>query len=181
VVLSRRVTVLLMAVAVAVMALGIMGVLRAVSAAPNNNAEHNRNDGEGRSTLTVMTKSDRQIGVADVGPQGPSQGDMRVVSAPLYNESGKKKVGRFDLFGVMTDPADESSEKAHMTERTFTYNLPGGEISAQGLAPYPKFDRPAPRSVDVVTGGTGRYAGVKGEVRYETRGTKVIHTFRFID
>ena len=51
-VLSRtRVTVLLMALVVAVMALGIMGVLRAVSASPET-----ASNAKARSTLTVLTK-----------------------------------------------------------------------------------------------------------------------------
>jgi hypothetical protein len=174
------VSVLLVALVVAVMALGIMGVLRAVSASLNNNA-NNPNHSEAR-TLTVLTKDKtRQIKVVDLGPQGPSQGDIRVNNALLYNDNGSKKVGRFDSSGVMTDPADEASEKVHMVERTLTYTLPGGEISAQGLAPYPKVDRPTPESVDAISGGTGKYAGVRGEVSIQTRGNKVIHTFHFID
>jgi hypothetical protein len=179
VVLSRRVTVLLMAVVVAVMALGIMGVLRAVSAAPDNENQNTASEGR-NSTLTVLTKT-REAKVVDLEPQGSSHGDMRIVNAPLYNESGKKKVGRLDLFNVLTDPADEPSEKAHMVEGTYTYTLPGGEISAQGVTPFPKLAGLPFRSVDAISGGTGRYAGVRGEVRVETRGNKVTSTFRFID
>src|SRR5215210_1130578 len=160
------------------MALGIIGVLGAVSAAsPNGNDEHH-ND-KGHSTLTVLTKT-RQIEVLDLGAPGPSQGDLRAINAPLYNESGKEKVGRLDAFCAVTDPADESSEKAHMAECTYTYTLPGGEISVQGVNAYPKLSEPSPRSVDAITGGTGNYAGVRGERRFETHGTKVIITFHFI-
>jgi hypothetical protein len=92
-----------------VMALGIIGVLGAVtSASPSSNDDHN--DSEGRSTLTVLTKS-AQEKVVDLGPQGLSQGDMRVLNAPLYNESAKEKVGRLDLLCVVTDPADEPSDE----------------------------------------------------------------------
>jgi len=45
---------------------------------------------------------------------------------------------------------------------------------------YPKLSEPSPRSVDAITGGTGNYAGVRGERRFETHGTKVIITFHFI-
>jgi hypothetical protein len=34
--------------------------------------------------------------------------------------------------------------------------------------------------VDAITGGTGKYAGVRGEERLEMRGIKVTHTFSFI-
>jgi hypothetical protein len=175
VVLSRRLMVLLVAMVVVGMALGIMGVLRAVSASPDTAA-----NAKARSTtLTVVTKS-RELKVVDLGAQGPTQGDMRVVNAPLYNESGKERIGRLDLFCVTTDPADEPNERAHMVECTYAYTLPGGEISAQGVRAYPKLSEPVPRSVDALSGGTGKYAGVRGEVHVETRGTKVTSTFHFI-
>jgi hypothetical protein len=174
VVFSRTVVVF-----VVVMALGIIGVLVAVSSAsPKGNDDHN--DSEERSSLTVLTKTVEQK-VVDLGAQGLSQGDMRVLNAPLYNESGKEKVGRLDLFCVVTDPADESSEKAHMAECSFTFTLPGGEISAQGVDVFPELPGPPSKSVDAISGGTEDYAGVKGEVRFETRGNKVISTFHFSD
>jgi hypothetical protein len=176
VVLSRRLVVLLVAlVMVVVLALGIMGVLRAVSASPDTAA-----NAKARSTtLTVVTKTGG-IKVVDLGPQGPTHGDLRVFSVPLYNESGKEKVGRLDAFCAVTDPADEPNERSHMAECTYTYTLPGGEISAQGVNAYPKLSEPAPRSVDAITGGTGKYAGVRGERRFETRGNKVTDTLYFI-
>src|SRR3712207_8449305 len=121
------------------MALGIIGVLGAVSSASPSSSNDDHND-KGRSTLTVLTKTVEEK-FLDLGAQGLSQGDMRVLNAPLYNESGKEKVGRLDLFCVVTDPADESSEKAHMAECTITYTLPGGEISAQGVNAFPKIGR----------------------------------------
>jgi hypothetical protein len=175
VVLSRTVVVFLV-----VMALGIIGVLGAVSSASPKGNDDDHNDSEGRSTLTVSTKTVEEK-VLDLGAQGPSQGDMRVVNAPVYNESGKEKVGRLDLFCVVTDPADESSEKAHMAECTFTYTLAGGEISAQGVDAFPKLPGPPSKSVDAISGGTEDYTGVQGEVRFETRSNKVISTFHFID
>jgi hypothetical protein len=173
VVLSRRVVVF-----VVVMALGIIGVLGAVSSAsPSTNDDHND---KGRSTLTVLTKTAEEK-VVNLGAAGLSHGDMRVLNAPLYNESGKEKVGRLDLFCVVTDPADEPSEKAHMAECTITYTLAGGEISSQGVDAFPKLPGLPSRSVDAISGGTEDYAGVRGEVRFEARANKVISTFHFID
>jgi hypothetical protein len=156
------------------MALGIMGVLRAVSASPETAAKKHGN------TLTVLTKT-REEKVVDLGPRGPSQGDMRVVNAPLYEENAKERIGRFDLFCVATDPADEPNEKANMAECTYTFTLPGGEISAQGASAHPELFEPAPRVVDAVIGGTGKYVGVRGEVEDERRRNKVIITFHLID
>ena len=107
-------------------------------ASPKDGAHH----GKGR-TLTVLTKS-RQATVVDVGQKGPSQGDTRVVNAPLYDESGKVKVGRLDLYCVTTDPADRPNEKANMAICTNTYTLRNGEISTQGVAALPKFPSPRP-------------------------------------
>jgi hypothetical protein len=164
---------------VVVLALGIIGVLGAVSSAsPKGDDDHN--DSEERSTLTVSTKTAEEK-VLDLGAQGLSHGDMRVLNAPLYNESGKEKVGRIDLFCVVTDPADEPSEKAHMAQCSFTYTLAGGEISAQGVDAFPELPGRPSRSVDAISGGTEDYAGVRGEVRFETRSNKLISTLHFID
>jgi hypothetical protein len=175
VVLSRRVPVLLLGALVVVVVLGMIGVLGVVP----GNAANDRTVAKERTTLTVVTKTGG-IKVVDLGPQGPSHGDLRVFSVPLYNESGKEKVGRLDAFCAVTDPADEPNERSHMAECTYTYTLPGGEISVQGVNAYPKLSEPAPRSVDAITGGTGKYAGVRGERRFETRGNKVTDTFHFI-
>ena len=175
-VLSRRVPVLLGALVVVVVAMGMIGVLGAVP----GNAANDRTVAKARSTtITVVTKTGG-IKVVDLGAQGPSHGDLRVFSVPLYNESGKEKVGRLDAFCVVTDPAYEPNERTHMAECTYTYTLPGGEISAQGVNAYPKLSEPAPRSVDAITGGTGKYAGVRGERRFETHGNKVTDTLHFI-
>jgi hypothetical protein len=175
VVLSRRISVLLIPLVVAVMALGIIGVLRAVSASPTNNADK-RNDSEGR-TLTVLAKI-REEKVVDVGPQGPSQGDMRVVNTALYNATGTKRIGRHDQFCVLTDPGEE----AQMTECVRTYTLPGGEINSEGVSVRSTLNASQNSGgTDAISGGTGEYVGVRGEVRFGSRGNKVIQTFHFTD
>jgi hypothetical protein len=171
--LGRRVLIVLSMVVLVALAIGVVG---AVSASPDDEKDNNKKS----RTLTVATKTP-EIKVVDLGPQGPTQGDAIVQNAPLYNATGKKRIGRFDLFCAVTDPADESSEKAHMAECTKTFTLPGGEISVQGREAYPDelSARPTPGE-DAITGGTGKYAGVRGEQRFEPRRTKGINTFHFI-
>jgi hypothetical protein len=174
-VVSTRLRVLLVAL-VMVLALGIIGVLGAVgSASPNND----HRDDKDRSTLTVVGKNPENK-VIDLGAQGPTQGDIRVTNAPIYDKSGKKRIGRFDLLCAITDPADEPSEKAHMAQCTKTFTLPGGQITVEGVEAYPNLAGLAP-GVNAISGGTGKYAGVGGEQRFEVRGNKVIDTFHFID
>ncbi len=92
--LSRRVSVLLGALVLVVLALGIIGALRAVSASPETAANAKARSS---TTLTVVTKT-RGIKVVDLGPQGPSHGDLRVVSAPLYNEAESRESGASTRF-----------------------------------------------------------------------------------
>ena len=77
------------------------------SASPSNNDDHND---KGCTDLTVLVKT-RELEVIDLGQQGPSQGDLRVVNAPLYDESAKQRIGRLDFFCVTTDPADEPKRR----------------------------------------------------------------------
>jgi hypothetical protein len=163
-----------------VLALGI-GLLGVVgSASPKDNDDGHNNGDKGRSsTLTVLTKS-RETKVVELGPRGPTHGDMRVVNAPLYDATGTNRIGRVDLFCVLTDPAEERAENAHRAECTVTTTLPGGEISAQGVSVLPELPELPATDVQAITGGTKKYAGVEGDVRLEPRGNKLIITFRFI-
>jgi hypothetical protein len=178
-VLSTRSRVLLVAMAVVGMALGVIGVLGAVGSASTNNSDDDHRNDQGRSTLTVVGK-DPENKVLDLGAQGPTQGDIRVTNAPIYDKSGKERIGRFDLLCAITDPADEPSEKAHMAQCTKTFTLAGGQISVQGLEAYPNLSGLSP-GVNAISGGTGKYSGVRGEQRFEVRGKKVIDTFHFIE
>ena len=175
-VLSRTKVAVLVAMVVAALGIGLMGAVG--SASPKDDDQNNNKEGN----LTVLVKN-REASVVDLDPQGSSQGDMRVVNAPLYNASGKQKVGRFDVVCVSTDPADEANEKYHMAQCTYTYTLAGGEITAQGVSAFPKLSEIPSTAVDAVSGGTGKYAGVRGEVSLQTRANKAISafTFHFVD
>ena len=159
---------------VALLAL-VVGVVGAVSASPDGGKERNK----AHTTLKVLAK-DREARVVDLGPRGPSHGDMRVVNGPLYNASGTEKVGRLNLFCVLTDPADEPGETAQTTQCSYTFTLPGGEISAQGVTLRPELSGSSTDDFVALSGGTGRHVGVQGEVRFRTRGEKVSIAFRFV-
>ena len=163
-----------------VLALGI-GLLGAVSSAsPKDNDDGHHDNDKGR-TLTVLIKKSRDDAVVDVGDRGLSHGDMRVVNAPLYDESGKHRVGRIDVYCVTTDPADEPDEEANMAECTNTYTLPGGEIDTQSVTAFPKLPAPPPKAIDAITGGTMKYEGARGEADAKTRGKRTFITFHFVD
>ncbi len=69
-----------------------------------------------------------------------------------------------------------------MTECTFTYTLPDGKISAQGISSRSTLKEFRFTSkADAITGGTHEYAGVRGEVRFTFRASEVISTFHFVD
>ncbi len=131
------------------------------------------------STLTVLVKT-REVRVVDLGPRGPTHGDLRVTNAPLLNAAGTKVIGRLDSLCVLTDPKDEPGETAHMTECMVTFSLPGGEITVQGVRAYSTLSGLSPQWVNAVTGGTGAYEGVKGQLHVVTRGTTTVNTFHFI-
>jgi hypothetical protein len=166
---SRRVWILL----ASVVALGIVLVGAVAFASPKKDAVNHEN-GKGR-TLTVVIKS-REAAVVDVGERGLSHGDARVVNAPLYDEGGKHKVGRIDVYCVTTDPADEPEEECFLT-----YTLPGGEIDTQSVTAFPRLPAPPPNAIDAITGGTKKYEGARGEAGAKTRGKRTFITFHFID
>ncbi len=178
-VLSTKKVAVLVSMVVVALSIGLVGAVGFASPKNDNDDAHHDND-KGRTTLTILLGT-REATVVDLGTKGASQGDMRVVNAPVYNESGKQRIGRFDIFCVTTDPAGTPTEEVHRAECTGTFTLPGGEISIQSSNPFPKLPKPPPRSSDAITGGTGKYAGVRGEVILETRANKDISTFHFAD
>jgi hypothetical protein len=173
---SRRVWILL----ASVVALGFVLVGAVAFASPKKEDAVKHENGKGR-TLTVVIKKSRDAAVVDVGERGLSHGDQRVVNAPLYDEDGKKKVGRIDVYCVTTDPADEPEEEASMAECFLTYTLPGGEIDTQSVTAFPRLPAPPPKAIDAITGGTKKYEGARGEADAKTRGKRTFITFHFID
>ena len=116
-----------------------------------------------QTTITVVLKN-RDYRVVDLPPAGESHGDIRVGNAQLYNAGETQRIGSFHIFCSLTDPADRPGEDAQVTECMFTYSLPGGDITTQGITRRASLGDVAEADVDAVTGGTGRYQTARGEV-----------------
>ena len=107
----------------------------------------------------------------------------RIFEAVVRKPSGKKVgvlVGHQERFDVLTEGRDVETRM-----RTLVFDLKGGQIVAQGVAVYPvgegKF-RPGKAFTIAITGGTGAYAGARGELVsvLKTDGT-YRQKFRFVD
>ena len=69
-----------------------------------------------------------------------------------------------------------------MTECVRTNTLPGGEINSESVSARSTLnDSQKSGGTDAISGGTGEYIGVQGEVRFGSRKNKVVQTFHFTD
>jgi len=108
----------------------------------------------------------------------------RVFEAVVRDSSGKKVgrlVGQQELFDVKVEGDDIETRL-----RTIIFDLKGGQIIAEGVSNYPsksggKF-RPGKAFTIAITGGTGAYVGVRGELVsiLKSDGT-YRQKFRFVD
>ena len=107
----------------------------------------------------------------------------RIFEAVVRTSSGKKAgilVGQQESFEVDLEGRDEETRM-----RTLVFDLKGGQIVAQGVGVYPigqgKF-RPGKAFTIAITGGTGEYAGARGElVSMLKKDGTYRHKFRFVD
>ena len=107
----------------------------------------------------------------------------RVFEAVVRTSSGKKAgilVGQQESFNVDLEGRDEETRM-----RTLVFDLKGGQIVAQGVAVYPVDGgtfRPGKAFTIAITGGTGNYAGVRGElVSVLKKDGTYRQKFRFVD
>jgi hypothetical protein len=90
----------------------------------------------------------------DIGPSGPSPGDLYVFSDDVFRASQPTKaIGRFDGRCTLLDPG------AARWDCSVSTSLPDGTIRGAGSLTFVE------RSVNVgaMTGGTGRYRKTRGE------------------
>jgi hypothetical protein len=110
-------------------------------------------------TLTGKTLDVEQV---DVGKPGPSLGDMNVITEDVYRNG--KRVGTSDIQCTMV-----RVELPKFAVQCFnTTSLPGGQITAQGIVTSDQIEKVP--FVQAVTGGTGAYKGVGGELTVDEAG-----------
>jgi allene oxide cyclase len=95
----------------------------------------------------------------DLGAKGDSVGDLLTFANPVYDAANKTQLGSDQGYCVRV-VAGKS------WECFWTLILAGGQITIEG----PFYD--SGDSVMVVTGGTGKYAGAKGDMKLHARDAK---------
>jgi allene oxide cyclase len=95
----------------------------------------------------------------DLGAKGDSVGDLLTFANPIYDAANKTKLGSDQGYCVRVVVGKS-------WECFWTLLLAEGQITVEG----PFFD--TGDSVMVVTGGTGKYAGAKGDMKLHTRDAK---------
>jgi allene oxide cyclase len=95
----------------------------------------------------------------DLGAKGDSVGDLLTFANPIYDAANKAKLGSDQGYCVRVVVGKS-------WECFWTLILAEGQITVEG----PFFD--TGDSVMVVTGGTGKYAGAKGDMKLHSRDAK---------
>lgn len=121
------------------------GVLAITLAAPAFAGEH----------LALVERPTKETTV-DIGPKGDSVGDLLTFANPVFDATNKTQVGSDQGFCVRTVVGKS-------WECFWTLTLKDGQITLEG----PFAD--TGDSLFAVTGGTGKYAGAKGQMKLHTR------------
>jgi hypothetical protein len=97
--------------------------------------------------------------VTDTGAKGDSVGDILTFANPVFDKANRTRVGTDQGYCVRT-AAGKS------WECMWTLSLKDGQLTVEG----PFLD--AGDSVLAITGGTGRYAGARGQMKLHARDAK---------
>ena len=108
--------------------------------------------------IAVVEHADTDA-TTDTGAKGDSVGDILTFANPVFDKADKVKVGTDQGFCVRT-----VAGKAW--ECMWTLTLTEGQLTVEG----PFFD--AGDSVMAVTGGTGKYATARGQMKLHARDAK---------
>jgi hypothetical protein len=118
--------------------------------------------------FTVATKTIEEARL-DLGDPGPTLGDTNVITEDVY--VGGKKVGTSDV--TCTLVRLEPARHFFAVECLNTTVLPGGQISAQGVVTSDEIEKVPFKQA--ITGGTGAYKGVRGELAVDEAGDGPAH------
>jgi Allene oxide cyclase len=108
--------------------------------------------------ISVVEHADTDA-VTDTGAKGDSAGDVLTFANPVFDKANKTKVGFDQGYCIRTVPG-----KAW--ECVWTLSLKDGQITVEG----PFLD--AGDSVLAITGGTGKYAAARGQMKLHARNEK---------
>lgn len=106
-------------------------------------------------TFTVVERAETDS-TADIGVEGDSQGDVLTFSNEVFDAENKVQIGYDSGYCIRTMPDT-------LYDCAWTVFLEDGSLMVQG----PSID--AGDSVLAVTGGTGAYAGARGQMQFNER------------
>ena len=112
----------------------------------------------GPATVAVVERATTNR-IVDVGTPGDSEGDVLTFHNDLYDAANQIQVGRDNGWCVRVIPGST-------WECLWTSIFAGGQITVEG----PFLDEGD--SVNAITGGTGVYAGIRGEMKLHARDAK---------
>lgn len=129
-------------------------------------------EGQHRSSTMTFLQKDGNLTFVDVPPKGgevkpPSQGDAFVVHNHVLDPSTRKRIGGVHIVCTTTVPGQKA---VALCSHVFT--LPGGTLSGQSA-----FSLAKARQTLALTGGTGKYAGARGTVRWDGSGGGELSTY----
>jgi hypothetical protein len=119
------------------------------------------------TTINIVEHPINEV-VTDTGKKGDSAGDLLTFHNPLFDETNTKMIGQEQGTCVRINPRTGAWECA------WTNFLPGGHVTVEG----PFFD--THDSMVAVTGGTGSYKDVSGEMRLHAAGAVFHYTFKLV-
>jgi predicted aconitase with swiveling domain len=115
--------------------------------------------GRPTTTLHFLLRETQQV--IDRAPAGPSNGDVVLVRGELLNPNTRKPVGTEVGSYVMVDAANENRSPAQIV---FTPGARSSLAQADQITTAGIFDSVPSKVVSAITGGTGRYQNVHGQV-----------------
>lgn len=127
---------------------GIFAVVLLISASPAIAGE----------AISVVERAETDA-VTDTGAKGDTVGDVLTFANPVFDHANKTQVGTDQGYCVRTAVGKS-------WECMWTLTLKDGQITVEG----PFLD--AGDSVLAITGGTGKYAGARGQMKLHARDAK---------